>query len=104
MLVVFLVGSTPPEYIHDIFVHHQEGVDPILKKGESVIMPKHNHCSFLGFEFTPFVSTERVYVFFEHIEYVHNWDQPFYYFHFSSVHKVVSLRGPPAIGCYSLPV
>jgi hypothetical protein len=97
MLVVFLVGSTPPEYIHDIFVHHTEGIDPVLKKGETVMMTKHNHCSFLGFEFTPFITTDKEYLLFEHITYLHSWSTPFYYFHFSSTHKVVSLRGPPTL-------
>lgn len=96
MLVVFLAGSTPPEYIHDIFVHHTDDVDPVLKKGECGVVAKHHHCSFLGFEFTPFVTSEGATLIFEHITYLHAYSTSIYYFHFFRAHKVISLRGPPA--------
>ncbi len=97
MLVVFLVGSTPPEHIHDLFAHHEDGVDPQLKDGQFVLMAAHHHCSFLGFEFTPFVTTETEYLFFEHISHENTWLDVVYHFQFSASHKVISLRGPPAV-------
>lgn len=97
MLVVFLVGSTPPEYIHDIFVHHTDGVDPVLKKGEFALTVKHHHCSFLGFEFTPFISAENQVLFFEQNSYSRAWNEPAGDCYFPSLYKLVSLRGPPIL-------
>lgn len=97
MLMVFMVASVPPEHIHDLFVHHKDGIDPILKKGEYVMMEKHHHCSFLSFEFTPFITAQADFLVFEHISYEYSWEVPVYSYHFYSEHAVVSLRGPPAI-------
>lgn len=97
MLIVFLVASVPPAHIHDLFVHHKDGIDPLLKKGEVVMFEKHHHCSFLSFEFTPFVSAPPGLLVFEHISYQHSWEVPVYAYCYFSGHAVVSLRGPPAV-------
>jgi hypothetical protein len=97
MLIVFLVGSTPPEYIHDMFAHHQDEIDSPIVKGQAVMTPEHHHCSFLGFEFAPFVSTEPDFLIFEHITHENSWRESFYYYNYSNDHKAVSLRGPPVI-------
>lgn len=97
MLIVFLVGSTPPEYIHDLFAHHEDGIDPIVKKGQTAITPEHHHCSYLGFTFAPFVTTETEYLFFEHISYGNTWLPSFYYFNYVTTHQATSLRGPPTM-------
>jgi len=97
MLMVFLVGSTPPEYIHDLFVHHTDGIDPLLKKGEQVLMKEHHHCSFLSFNLASFISPEKEYLFFEYITHVNSWVMPVYHYRFSDAHDAIALRGPPTI-------
>lgn len=98
MLAVFLIGSTPPEHIHDLFAHHQDDIDPPVRKGQSVMTPQHHHCSFLGFVFGPFVTNETEYLFFEHITHASSWLESCYAFSHSAIQDVVSLRGPPAMG------
>ena len=99
LLVVFLFGVVPPEYLHDIFANHHDGVDPILKKGQVVFMPKHTHCSFLGFEYAPFTVPEQPFQFFETITHHTRWVNRNYYYTFSSRHQSLSLRGPPMLYC-----
>ncbi|WP_105038560.1 hypothetical protein [Flavipsychrobacter stenotrophus] len=99
MLIVFLVGSTPPEYIHDLFANHQDEIDAPIVKGQAVMTPEHHHCSFLGFEFTPFVTTPHELLVFEFITHENTWRPSFYYFNCSTGHQAVSLRGPPAFVC-----
>ena len=98
MLVVFLVGVIPKEYLHDALYHHHDDVHPVYKKGELVFTNKHNHCAFVGFVFAPFVATEKQFLSFsEYPVHSANYVLPSYYFAYSSVHESVSLRGPPVI-------
>lgn len=98
MLVVFLVGVAPKEYLHEALFHHEDTVHPVYKKGELVITNKHTHCSFLGFVFAPFVAAEKQYLSFEEVQ-THsvNYVLPSYSFKYNAAHDAVSLRGPPAI-------
>ena len=97
MLAVFLVGVAPTEYLHDALYHHHDTVHPVYKKGEIVITQKHIHCAFLGFVFAPYVATDKQLLSFRDAQ-LHgaNYVLPTYCFNYSSAHKVVSLRGPPA--------
>src|ERR1035437_5477849 len=96
MLLVFLAGIAPKEYLHELFFHHHDTVEPILKKGEFVIHIKHTHCSFLSFQFGPFVASEEQVISFHedanHADYL----LPFYNCYYLNAFKVISLRGPPA--------
>jgi len=98
MLSVFLVGVAPKEYLHEILYRHTDTVDPIYKKGEIVITPKHTHCSFLGFVFAPFTATEKQFISFKEVSCYTSYVTPVYHYNYSSAHKVVSLRGPPCNG------
>ena len=93
--MVFLLGTTPPEYIHDLFAHHTDGVDPYLKKGEQVLMKEHHHCSFLSFTLASFITSEQEYLFFEYITHTSSWVFPVYHYKYSNTHNTLSLRGPP---------
>jgi formylmethanofuran dehydrogenase subunit D len=95
MLVVFLIGVAPKEYLHELLYHHTDTVDPVYKKGEIVITAKHTHCSFLGFVFAPFVATEREYISFKENPGFTVYVQPAYKCHYVSSHQILSLRGPP---------
>ena len=96
MLVVFLVGVAPKEYLHEILYHHTDTVDPVYKKGEFVIGSKHTHCSFLGFVFAPFVASEQQFLSFRDIPFYTNYLLPAYCYLYSSGQSSVSLRGPPS--------
>ena len=98
MLVVFLLGVMPREYLHEAFFHHEDTVHPVYKKGELVITIQHTHCSFLGFVFAPFVAAEKQYLSFEPVQ-VHCvcYVLPSYKFTYNAAHDAVSLRGPPVI-------
>ena len=95
LLVIFLFGVVPPEYLHDIFAGHNDGIDPILKKGEVVFMPKHTHCSFLGFEFTPFALPTPQFVVFAQTVFYCKWIAVSYNYQHSSLHFTTASRGPP---------
>ncbi|NDC40120.1 MAG: hypothetical protein EBZ77_00960 [Chitinophagia bacterium] len=97
LLIVFLFGVVPPEYLHDIFANHHDGVDPILKKGQTVFLPKHTHCSYLGFEYAPFTVPEQPFLIFEHTEHHTLWVACSYAFICSLRPSTLSLRGPPAL-------
>ena len=100
MLVVFLVGVAPKEYLHDALFHHHDTVHPVYKKGELVIGSKHTHCGFLGFAFAPYVASEQQFISFNDVSiYTEGYLLPFYHFNYFSGHHVASLRGPPAICC-----
>ena len=99
MLGVFLMGVAPKEYLHELLFDHVDTVDPVYKKGEMVITPKHIHCAFLGFVFAPFVATARQSLSFREVTvhtttYIIPADQCWY----SPAHHVASLRGPPYAG------
>lgn len=95
MLVIFLIGVVPKEYLHQILYHHTDTVDPELKKGEVVITGKHTHCSFLGFAFAPFVANEKQFLLLKESPCFIEYLQPIYHFSYSSSHAALSLRGPP---------
>ncbi len=100
MLVIFLLGVAPKEYLHDALFHHEDTVHPVYKKGELVISNQHKHCSFLGFVFAPFVATEKHFLSFEEVV-VHNeaYLLPVYFYKYVVAHAAVSLRGPPTCFC-----
>jgi hypothetical protein len=95
MFVVFLSGIMPKEYLHDAFFDHHDEVHPIYKKGEVVITVKHNHCSFLSFEFAPFLITEQQFLRFTESVVYTGYLIPVYQYHYSTSPDVISLRGPP---------
>ena len=95
MLGVFLIGVAPKEYLHELLFHHVDTVDPVYKKGEIVITPKHIHCAFLGFVFGPFVATERQFLSFKEIACFTDYLQSHYHYYYSSSHTALCLRGPP---------
>ncbi len=97
MFLVFLTGVVPKEYIHDLFYDHHDEAHPVYKKGEIVFTSKHNHCSFLGFVFAPYVATEQQHITFTtHLEHKEHYTA-FYSYHFEQVYTVPSLRGPPVL-------
>jgi hypothetical protein len=101
MFIVFLAGVMPKEYLHDIIHNHHDAVHPIYKKGEVAITIKHNHCSFLNFEFAPFLKTEQQFLGFtqtiSHTTYV----IPSWYFHYATPFSITASRGPPVIVFFS---
>lgn len=95
LFVVFLAGIMPKEYIHDAIFDHHDDVHPIYKKGELVITKQHNHCSFLSFEFAPFILPGvHIIKFKEKAVYTGYVLPPFSSF-YSTPFFVVALRGPP---------
>jgi len=97
MFAVFLYGTAPREYLHDLFADHEDTIEHNYKKGEFGLSAKHIHCAFLSIEFGAFLATEKQFLFFEHIVHYSKWITPNYVFHFCSSHKVTSLRGPPVL-------
>ena len=96
MLVVFLAGVAPKEYLHDVLFHHHDTVHPVYKKGEVVISGKHTHCGFLGFVFAPYVASGTQSLSFSGPRYYSAaYVLPSYHFSYSSAHTAFSLRGPP---------
>jgi hypothetical protein len=96
LFMVFLAGIVPKEYIHEAFFDHEDAMHPIYKKGEVVITKKHNHCSFLSFEFAPFVATEQQYLTFRATIVYTGYILPVYVHCYSAAFYVIALRGPPA--------
>jgi len=95
LFVVFLVGVLPPEYIHHAIYDHEDDVHPLYGKGELVITKKHNHCSFLSFEYAPFLAPSHVvFVAKERAVYT-GYIQSVYTFRFQTPERVSSTRGPP---------
>ena len=97
MFFVFLAGVMPREYLHDIIHNHHDTIHPIYKKGEFVVTSKHNHCSFLSFEFAPFLATEKQFLLFRHVFSYNTHVVPPRYFHYATPFRVFSTRGPPAV-------
>ncbi len=97
MFIVFLAGVMPREYVHDIVYDHHDDIHPVYKKGEVVVTNKHHHCSFLSFEFAPFLAGEQQFLSFNdnicHTTYV----IPVWYFHYITPFGVRSSRGPPTV-------
>ena len=96
LFVVFLAGIMPKEYIHDAFFDHDDDIHPLYKKGEMVITKQHNHCSFLSFEFAPFVSTPTIVFVFRDYPVYHAHCPVAYEFLFTRLIQASHLRGPPA--------
>ncbi len=85
----------PKEYIHDAFFDHDDDWHPIYKKGEVVITKKHNHCSFLSFEFAPFLAPEHHVITFRQPVHFTGYILPVYTSYYTPPIRTVSLRGPP---------
>ncbi len=102
MFLVFLAGVMPKEYLHGAFYDHEDVIHPIYKKGELVITKKHNHCSFLSFEFAPFLVTEPQHISFKDVVHYAGYTLPVYACRYATEGRVVSLRGPPTtVAVYS---
>ncbi len=88
----------PKEYLHELVFDHHDDVHPLYKAGEVVITPEHHHCSFVGFVFAPFLTSEKIFLTFSKEYPVYTkYLQPEYEEAYTAVSFVVSLRGPP--GC-----
>lgn len=96
MFVVFLSGIMPKELLHDMLFDHDDDVHPVYKKGEVVITKKHNHCSFLSFEFAPFLATNEHFIPFEESVVYQGYLIPEYKYSYTTCCSELSLRGPPA--------
>jgi hypothetical protein len=95
LFVVFLSGIMPKEYIHEAFFDHHDDVHPLYKKGEVVITKAHNHCSFLSFEFAPFLATQQHYFTFRETVVYTGFLLPAYTCNYVAACDEHSLRGPP---------
>jgi hypothetical protein len=102
LFMVFLAGIMPKEYIHHALFDHEDDVHPVYKAGEVVITKKHNHCSFLSFEFAPFLVQEPQFLKFKELVVFTGFILPVVEFSFYSLPHVVSLRGPPSMGCVAI--
>lgn len=97
MFAVFLYGTVPHEYLHDLFAQHSDTIDHTYQKGEFHFSNQHTHCAFLGIAFSNFLAAEHVHYLFEHISYICSWVSPVHQMvALSAVHSF-SLRGPPVI-------
>ncbi len=97
MFVVLLAGIMPKEYIHDAIFDHHDDVHPLYKKGEMVITKQHNHCSFLSFEFAPFLLPGVHIVAFKAPAVYTGYRLSHYFFSYATPFSVVALRGPPVV-------
>lgn len=95
LFLVFLSGIMPKEYIHHALFDHEDDVHPIYGKGELVITKKHNHCSFLSFEFAPYVATYFQPIVFKKEVVYNDYTSPIYTYTYSNIVHVRCLRGPP---------
>ncbi len=96
LFVVFLYSTTPATFLHNIFAHHHDTVDKVLKKGETVVDTNHVHCSFLSFVCEPFLPVEATYLAFETIIYDTTHLVAVYHYRYLSSRSAISPRGPPA--------
>ena len=96
LFLVFLAGIMPKEYIHHALFDHEDGVHPIYGKDEVVITKKHEHCSFLSFEFAPFVTTEPQRIVFTVPPVYYGYQASFYSYHYTATYSTIAGRGPPA--------
>jgi hypothetical protein len=96
MLAVFLYGTLPHEYLHDIFAGHDDTVDNIYKKGEFHISKSHTHCAFLGITFGTFLSSAKILFYFK--TFIHSviWLTALHSAFPSYSASYYNLRGPPA--------
>jgi hypothetical protein len=96
LFVVLLAGIIPKEYKHHAIFDHHDDVHPLYKKGEMVITKQHNHCSFLSFEFAPFVLPGVSIIKFKEQAVYAGYVLPHFFSFYTSSFLVVALRGPPA--------
>ncbi len=96
MFVVFLYGTLPHEYLHDVFAKHTDTIEGTYKKGEFHIEKHHTHCGFLGITFGSFLFTEKITYLFETITHNTCWLIHVYQAPLVSAFHSYSLRGPPA--------
>jgi hypothetical protein len=89
------VGIMPKELIHHALFDHEDDIHPLYGKGELVITKKHNHCSFLSFEFAPFFAPQQQSIVFKNVVVYIGYILPIYNYRYSNVVSVTSLRGPP---------
>ncbi len=95
-MLVFLAGIAPKEYLHTLFFDHHDTDEPVLDRDDIVIGKKHAHCSFLSFEFAPFIAGERqTFTFEEKLEHEASYLFPFYHCYYAHSSHTISLRGPP---------
>lgn len=97
MLVIFLLGIAPKEYLHDLIYDHEDTVHSVVKKGELVISGKHTHCSFLGFVFAPFIASAPQFISFAARMVYSAPAFSVYQCHYVKLHYAQYLRGPPAV-------
>jgi len=96
-MLVFMAGITPQEYLHDLLYDHQDSFDASLKKGELVITNKHHHCSFLNFEYTPYLpAAQPVFIFATVVYGLPHHDAARAFLH-AADEATIYLRGPPAV-------
>ena len=94
MLLVFMAGNMP-EYLHSLIYAHHDTIDLVFKPGKFVFEKKHIHCSFLNFEYAPFINTEKQVISFKEVAEHNNYLLPIYFGYHFNTSKVISLRGPP---------
>src|ERR1043165_2782180 len=98
ILLVFVVGTMPKEYLHDLISDHVDTVHRDYKKGELEFSGNHKHCSFVGFAFAPYISAEKHFFSFEEVSvHINKYILPLYCFRYTTFSSVIALRGPPAL-------
>ncbi|MDR3679732.1 MAG: hypothetical protein P4L41_07190 [Flavipsychrobacter sp.] len=96
MFAVFLYGTVPHEYLHDVFAHHHDTTEGRYKKGEFHLSKAHVHCAFLGITFGSFLFSEYIFYKPAILFHISKWVMPGYHFHSLSSYYSYSLRGPPS--------
>ncbi len=96
MFAVFLYGTVPPEYLHDVFAQHHDTIEGVYKKGEFHLSKAHVHCAFLGITFGSFLFSEHIFYKPAALSHASKWVMPGYNFHLPSAYYFYSLRGPPS--------
>lgn len=88
----------PKEYLHDMLFDHHDDVHPVYEKNEVVFTSEHNHCSFVGFAFAPFIPTEKIFLkLTPEVRVYTKYLLPGYYYNYFVAYKTASLRGPPSV-------
>jgi hypothetical protein len=97
MCLIFLAGVMPKEYLHDMLFDHHDDVHPVYAKNEIVFTSEHNHCSFVGFVFAPFIHTEKIFLTFRtELPQYSVYALPGYHECCLAVFETIALRGPPS--------
>jgi hypothetical protein len=87
----------PKELIHHALFDHEDDIHPLYGKGELVITKKHNHCSFLSFEYAPFIAPSTPTVVFTKLVVYTGFVSSHYSFRYLSAVFTISGRGPPSL-------